>query len=175
MNAWLFAPFLLVPIIETVFSLRWNWTYFSVGIRVFHRVLPVLDPKAATPSDEHLEVALSRSAFPRLAFWALEDDRLAFREKFGGGLRFGYPPVMRGNLRSQRQGARVEVIGLLNWSVLVFVGFAVFSVTVLRDPTVLLLAVGLLAVIYSIQFSRFSQVARAAAEEWSMSGSRRNP
>ena len=175
MNAWPFALLLLVVIIETVLSLRWNWTYFSVGIRVFHRVLPVLDPKATTPYEERLEAALSSSAFPPLAFWTLEDDRFAFREKIRGGLRLGYPPVMRGNLRLQRRGARVEVIGLLNWFVLVFVGCAVFSVTVLRDPVFLLLAVGLIAVIYSIQFSRFSQVARAAAAEWSMSGSRQNP
>lgn len=172
MYAWPFALLLLVGIVETVFSLRWNWTYFSVGIRVFHRLLPVLDPKATTPSEERLDAALSRSAFPPLAFWALEVDRFAFREKIGGGLRFGYPPVMRGNLRFQRRGARVEVIGLLNWFVLVVVGIAGFSVTVLRDPIFLLLTVGLLALIYAIQFRRFSQVARAAAAEWSMSGSR---
>ena len=175
MYAWPLALLLLVGIVETIFSLRWNWTYFSVGIRVFHRVLPVLDPKATTPSEERLEEALSRSAFPPLAFWALEDDRFAFREKIFGGLRLGYTPVMRGNLRFQRRGARVEVIGLLNWSVLVFVGFAVFSLTVLRDPVFLLFTVGLLALIYTIQFRRFAQVARAAAVEWSMSESRRNP
>lgn len=175
MNAWPFALLLPVVIVETVFSLRWNWTYFSVGFRVFHRALPVLDPKGTTPSEERLEAALSKSAFPPLAFWALEKDRFAFREKIGGGLRFGYTPVMRGNLVFKRRGARVEVVGLVNWSVLVFVGLAVFSVTVLQSPVFLLLAVGLCALIYAIQFRRFSQAARAAAAEWSMSDSRRNP
>jgi len=175
MNAWPFALLLPVVVVETVFSLRWNWTYFSVGFRVFHRVLPVLDPKGTTPSEERLEAALSKSAFPPLAFWALEKDRFAFREKIGGGLRFGYTPVMRGNLVFKRRGARVEVVGLVNWSVLVFVGLAVFSMTVLQSPVFLLLAVGLCALIYAIQFRRFSQVARTAAAEWSMSGLRRNP
>jgi hypothetical protein len=171
MNAWLFALPVLVGIVEAIFSLRWNWTYFSVGIRVFHRLLPVLDPKPTTPSEERLDATLSRSAFPPLAFWALEVDRLAFREKISGGLRFGYPPVMRGNLRFQRRGARVEVIGLLNWFVLVFVVVAGFSVIVLRDPVFLLLTVGVVALIYAIQFRRFRQVARTAAAEWSMSES----
>jgi len=175
MNAWPFALLLLVVIVETVFSLRWNWTYFSVGFRVFYRALPVLDPKGTTPSEERLEAALSKSAFPPLVFWALEDDRFAFRERIDGGLRFGYTPVMRGNLVFKPRGARVEVVGLVNWSVLVFVGLAVFSVTVLQNPVFLLLTVGLCALIYAIQFRRFSQVARAAAAEWSMSGSRRNP
>ena len=168
MGVWLFAIPVLVGIAEAVFSLRWNWTYFSVGIRVFHRLMPVLDPKARAPSEERLETALSRSAFPPLAFWALEDDRLAFREKIGG-LRFFYPPVMRGNLRFQRKGSRVEVIGLLNWYVLVFVVVAGLSVIVLRSPIFLLLTVGVIALIYAIQFRRFSQAGRAAAAEWSMS------
>ena len=76
---------------------------------------------------------------------------------------------MRGNLRFQRKGARVEVIGLLDWYVLVFVAVAGFSVIVLRSPVFLLLTVGVIALIYAIQFRRFSQAGRAAAAEWSMS------
>jgi hypothetical protein len=172
MGAWLFALPVLVGIAESIFSLRWNWTYFSVGIRVFHRLLPVLDPKATTPSEERLEAVSSRSAFPPLAFRALEEDRLAFREKIGG-LRFGYPPVMRGNLRFQRKGARVEVIGLLNWFVLVFVVVAGLSVIVLRSLVFLLLTIGVVAFVYAIQLRRFSRAGRAAAAEWSMSDSAR--
>ena len=130
--------------------------------------MPVLDPKARAPSEERLETALSRSAFPALAFWALEDDRLAFREKIGG-LRFGYPPVMRGNLRFQRKGARVEVIGLLDWYLLVFLVVAGVSIVVLRSVVFLLLTIGVAALVYAIQFRRFSQAGRAAAAEWSMS------
>ena len=167
------AVFLVVAIVESVYSVRWNWTYFSVGIRILHRVMPVLDPKGTTPSEERLEEALARSAFPPLAFYALEQDRFAFREKIGGGLRLHYPPVMRGNLRLQRRGARIEVIGLVNWHVLPFAGMAVCSLIVLRSPVFLLIAAGLLVFTYAVQFRRFSEAGRAAAKEWSMSGSRR--
>ena len=166
---------LLVPIFmrELVLSLRWNWTYFSVGIRVFHRVLPVLDPKATIPSEESLEEAVYRSAFPPLAFWAIEEGRFAFREKISGGLRLGYLPVMRGNLVFKRRGARVEVVGLLNWFVLAFLGAAAYSVWLLRTPLLLILTAALAVFTYAIQFRRFSQVLRAAAAEWSVS--RRSP
>jgi hypothetical protein len=168
MYAWPLA--LLIPIVmrEMVLSLRWNWTYFSVGLRVFHRVLPVLDPKATTPSEERLEEAVYPSAFPPLAFWAIEQDRFAFREKISGGLRLGYLPVMRGNLLFKRRGVRVEVVGLLNWSVLAFLGAAAYSVWVLWTPLFLILTALLCVVTYAIQFRRFSQVLRAAAQVWSL-------
>src|SRR2546423_1710210 len=83
-----------------------------------------------------------------------------------GGLLFGYPPVMRGTLRFQRKGARVEVIGLLDWYVVVFVVVAGLSVIVLRSPVFLLLTVGVIALVYAVQFRRFSQAGRAAAAEW---------
>jgi hypothetical protein len=167
------AVLFLVGILESVLSLRWNWTYFSVGIRIFHRVLPVLDPKATTPSEERLEAALFKSAFPPIAFWLLETDRFAFREKIGGGLRLGYTPVMRGNLRFQRRGARVEVIGLVNWFTVAFLAAAGYSVFLFRSPIFLVLTLVVLLLLYAIQFRRFSQVAREAATEWSMS--RRSP
>ena len=163
------AVVLVVGIVEAVLSLKWNWTYFSVGIRIFHRILPVLDPKATTPSEESLEAALHESAFPPLAFWLLERDRFAFREKIAGGLRLGYAPVMRGNLRLQRRGARVEVIGLVNWYAVAFLGAAAYSLIPFRSPIFLILAVVVLLLIYAIQFRRFSQVARETATEWSMS------
>jgi hypothetical protein len=169
MGAWPFVLLLLVGLVETVLSLRWNQTYFSVGIPVFRRVLPALDPRPEMPSPERLEAALSKSAFPPLAFRALEADRLAFREKAGGGLRFGYTPVMHGNLTFERMGARVEVVGLLNWFVLAFVGFTLFFVLDFHEPIFLLFLVGLLALIYAIQFSRFARVARVAVAEWSRS------
>ena len=168
MDAWPFALLVLVGIGETVLSLRWNPTYFSVGIPIFRRVLPTLDPKPEMPSPGRLEAALSKSVFPALAFRALDADRLAFREK-GGGFRFGYTPVMHGRLTFERMGARVEVVGLLNWFVLAFVGFAVFLIVDLDDPIFLLFLVGLLALIYAIQFSRFARVARVAVAEWSRS------
>src|SRR5438445_9865476 len=161
MGAWPFALLLLVGITETVLSLRWNRTYFSVGIPIFRRVLSALDPRPETPSPERLEAALSKSVFPALAFRTLDGDRLAFREK-GGGLRLGYTPVMHGKLTFQRMAARVEVVGSLNWFVLAFVGFAIVFVTGLGDPIFLLSLVGLLALIYAIQCGRFARVARVA-------------
>jgi hypothetical protein len=112
---------------------------------------------------------LFASAFPPLAFWSLESDRFAFREKISGGLRMGYLPVMRGNLRLHRRGARVEVIGLVNWFTVALLGATGYSVFLFRSPIFLILVVVVLFFIYAIQFRRFSQVAREAATEWSMS------
>ena len=168
MAAWPVVLLLSVGIIETVLSLRWNQTYFSVGIPVFRRVLLALDPKPEAPSPERLEAALSKSAFPPLAFRAFEAGRFAFREK-GGGLRFGYTPVMHGNITFERTGARVEVVGLLNWFVLAFVGVTLYLALDMREPIFLLFLVGLLTLIYAIQFGRFARVARVAVAEWSRS------
>jgi hypothetical protein len=167
------AILVVVGIVESMLSLQWNWTYFSVGIRIFHRVRPVLDPKTTTPSEESLEAALFASAFPPLAFWSLESDRFAFRERISGGLRLGYLPVMRGNLRLHRRGARVEVIGLVNWFTVALLGATGYSVFLFRSPIFLILVVVVILVIYGIQFRRFSQVGGAAATEWSFS--RRSP
>lgn len=163
------AILVVIAIVESVLSLRWNWTYFSVGIRIFHRVRPVLDPKATTPSEESLEAALYESAFPPLAFWLLETDRFAFRERISGGLRLGYLPVMRGNLRLQRRGARVEVIGFVNWFTVALLGAAGYSMLLFRSPIFLVLTIVVLLLIYAIQFRRFSEVTRETATEWSMS------
>jgi hypothetical protein len=164
------AVLVVIAIVEAVLSLQWNWSYFSVGIRIFYRVCPVLDPRTTTPSEESLEGALYESAFPPIAFWLLEPDRFAFRERISGGVRMGYLPVMRGNIRLQRRGARVEVIGLVNWFTAALLAAAGYSVFLFRSPIFLLLVVVVVLVIYGIQFRRFSQVGRAAATEWSLSG-----
>jgi hypothetical protein len=163
------AILVVIGTLESVLSLQWNWTYFSVGIRIFHRVRPVLDPKATTPSEESLEAALFESAFPPMAFWLLEPDRFAFRERISGGVRLGYLPVMRGNIRLQRRGARVEVIGLVNWFTVALLAAAGYSVFLFRSPIFLVLTIVVLLLIYAIQFRRFSEVARETATEWSLS------
>lgn len=152
MDTWAFGVVVAVAIVEIVLSLRWNKFYFSSGVPVFRQELAAHSPKPELPSSQRMEDRLSKSAFPPLQFRQLDSDRLGFREEAAGTwLRFSHTPVMHGLLRFNRPGARVEVIGFLNWFVLVFV-FAV--------------VIAFLALIYVIQAKRFRQVATYALQEW---------
>jgi len=170
MEAWLFGLVILVGVAETLLSLVWNRLYFSIGIPIFRRKVDVSSPGPRVPATDRLEAALTKSAFPPLAFHSWAPDHYGFREKgWRGGLRLGYTPIMRGRLTFQPTAARVEVVGLLNWFTLFFVAFAFFAVP--RDGSRFLwFLAGLLGLIYLMQSRRYGQVARTAAAEWSASG-----
>jgi len=166
-DAWAFGVLVAVAVVEIVLSLRWNKAYFSTGIPIFRQELSAQSPKPELPSSQRMEDRLSKSAFPPLQFRQLDSDDMGFREKAAGAwLRLSYTPVMHGLLRFDRSGARLEVIGFLNWFVLVFVLAGIMAAFSFQAPVFLVFLVGVLALIYMIQAKRFRQVATYALQEW---------
>lgn len=167
MDAWAFGVVGAVAVVEIILSLRWNRFYFSSGIPIFRQELSAQSPKPELPSSQRMEERLSKSAFPPLQFRRLDSDSLGFREKAAGAwFRFSYTPVMHGLLRFNRPSARVEVVGFLNWFVLVFVLAVVMASFSFHEPVFLVFLASLLALIYIIQAKRFRQVTTYALQEW---------
>lgn len=167
MDAWAFALVVAVAVLEIALSLRWSKVYFSSGIRVFHRELPLQNPGVVLPTAIRLEDRLFKSPFPPLLFRQLDTDSLGFREKAGFvGFRFGYTPVMHGLLRFDRPSARVAVTGFLNWFIVAFALAMALAAYSFHEFVFLYFLAGLVALIYAIQAKRFGQVAAGAREEW---------
>lgn len=156
-----------VALVETVLSLTWNRPYFLLGVPIFRREVLSTGGVGPLPTPDQLKQGLSRSVFPVIGFRVLDDSRYAFREVRGGGLRFGYTPVMRGVLLFDRANHKVVVLGMLNWFTLVFT-VAFIAVARPMNDTWLgnAFLVVILATIYWMQHRRFVQVSKAALALW---------
>jgi hypothetical protein len=151
------AAIIVVGIAEYVLGMMWNERYCTTGIPIFARRVE----RARGLADVDLDEAERRSATAAaqgFRFRRFGADKIAFHEH-GIGLMH-YTPIMRGLIRHDAAEATVVVLGLVNWSVLLFVMVVVLVVLAAERAIVDIggWIGGLLAILYFIQAFRFWRV-----------------
>jgi hypothetical protein len=152
----LFYLVMLVAVVEVALTGWWVPFYFQYGVPVFRarRIgVPTLPPDAEGQLAERGDGRLMRA----FAFRRLSTHEIAFRERMWGSGLFRYTPLMHGLIRHVPEEGAIYVTGLLNWYPAAFISF--FAVVTGGDVPMTLIAVGGVALIYSIQARRYRRVA----------------
>jgi hypothetical protein len=95
--------------------MAWVAGYFSWGITLFNERIAASTGMQTRLSLGSLERDLPQDRWLQLAFHALPDGSMAFRESFAPSFGLRYFPVMRGRVHARRH--EVRVIGLCSWFV----------------------------------------------------------
>ncbi len=172
----------IIGVVEMVLSARWHKMYFTTGVPIFVFRIPVQAHHTNVPSCVLLENNFKSSGCIRntsLLFEELDANTMGFRESL---LQFGrWYSVMHGLLVFDAQNSQVIVKGFVDWTIAYFsllwiVGSPLFwllGFMGLRDEPIEIIAFGysiifiIMGVFCSIDYFRFSQVAKFAAQAWS--------
>lgn len=156
-------------ILEAALAGTWNRFYFTFGVPLFIKRVPV-NLFSFPPLDyARLEAEFSASwSSKSLVFKEYETGLIAFREKLLE-MRWGKSSseVMHGVLILDQNNQQVEVRGLANWWFIALTALFVF-VSIGLGSNGLLLAgfyVVIMGVVYYLQARRFSKVAEAVAAQ----------
>lgn len=170
----------IVWLVEIVLSASWHKKYFTIGIPIFIFHIPVEAHHTNVPSCSLLDSNFKSSGCIRntsLLFEELELNMMGFRERL---LQFGrWYSVMHGLLIFDTKNSQVIVKGFLDWAIAYFSLLWIIGAPLLwllgfeRDePIWLALLVYsilfiILGVFCSLDYIRFSRVAKFAAQAWS--------
>ena len=152
------AAVLIIAVIEAILAAKWNRTYMTQGLPIFMRRVDCLTGLDDI-SLEALQKSAATAAGAPLLFRRLDSDVIVFREQaFAGAIH--YFALMRGVIRRDTSEPTVRVLGLIKWwAVALIAGFMLLFGADARFAAPYIL--GALAVLYLIQFVRFSRVAKA--------------
>lgn len=165
----LLGAMIVVGIAETALKASWNRLYFTLGLPIFIRRVPVSVFRISPVDTASLEAEFASSFTSRaLLFKELETNLYAFREKM---MEFRFlktenTEVMHGVLIFDLNQQQVIVKGYLNWVIVVlvlgFIGFAVLSGSV--GWLMIIFLVVIVGIGYAAQAGRYGKVAQKAAE-----------
>ena len=177
----LFGLLMVSLLADTFCAFTWNKTYFTSGLTIFVKCIPVNRWHTNIPHPSLFETMFHSEWVPSFTFKELDGSSYAFREKIIQFRLIRYTPVMHGLLTFDSDNGQVIVKGFANWYALSFsfvwiamlVSFAIsmwsyasttFSILIVLGAIVALVLV--MGILYLIQSSRFSKVASFAAESW---------
>ena len=170
----------LVMLTEAVLSGTWNKWYFTTGLLIFQRRIPVEPSHYSIPPCAQLETHFHSEWRRSLAFRQIAANMYGFREKlFEFRLTRG-SQVMHGMLFFDSENREVVVKGFSDWLIvwLPLLGFGGFAIQVVSVQglaplsAMAMLGVGILVfavvlgLLFRAQYSRFSNVAAFAAHMW---------
>jgi hypothetical protein len=170
---------------DIVFASTWNKTYFTSGLTIFVKRIPINHWHTNIPHKSLFEKKFHSNMVSSLTFKEIDIFSYGFREKIFQFKLIRYTSVMHGLLIFDTDNGQVIVKGFANWSVIIFslvwLGLPVASmVRILLEKSTspgisafVLLLLGaiaffilLMASLYLIQYSRFSKVAFVASQLW---------
>ena len=157
MEALLFPLLLIVAGVEMFLSGTWSTFYFTVGLPIFRRRVPMTT--LAAGAEQRLEEAHAGGMAAPLVFRRLSNTQIAFREKAFGFRLLSYTPIMHGLIRHESEQGDVYVVGFANWFSVIFAG-AWVMVTRKFEPMMLVVLFLVFGLLYAIQAYRYSSVAR---------------
>jgi len=158
-----------ILILEAVLAGTWNRFYFTFGLPLFIKRIPV-NLFSFPPLDyARLQAEFSANWVNKsLVFKELDVDKIAFREKLLE-MRWGRSSseVMHGLLVLDQNSQHVAVIGYANWWLLGLTALALALLLSLGSNGLLFAGfyLILIGVVYFLQARRFSKVAQAVAAQ----------
>lgn len=150
-----------VLLIETVLLMAWVAGYFSWGITLFNERIAASPAMQARLSLGSLERDLPHDKWLRLAFHALPDGSMAFRESFAPSFGLRYFPVMRGRIVLNARRHEVRVTGLCSWFVAILSLLLLPLVAMRPMVAPMLLVLPLFLASYLVQKRRYAAVVEA--------------
>ncbi|MCF3525721.1 hypothetical protein [Stenotrophomonas maltophilia] len=150
-----------VLLIETVLLMVWVAGYFSWGITLFNERIAASSAIQARLSLGSLERDLPQDKWQRLAFHALPDGSMAFRESFAPSFGLRYFPVMRGRIVLNARRHEVRVIGLCSWFVAILSLLLLPLVAMRPMVAPMLLVLPLFLASYLVQKRRYAAIVEA--------------
>ncbi|WP_188238622.1 hypothetical protein [Stenotrophomonas maltophilia] len=150
-----------VLLIETVLLMAWVAGYFSWGITLFNERIAASPAMQARLSLGSLERDLPQDKWLHLAFHALPDGSMAFRESFAPSFGLRYFPVMRGRVVLNARRHEVRVIGLCSWFVAILSLLLLPLVAMRPMVAPLLLVLPLFLASYLVQKRRYAAIVEA--------------
>lgn len=160
---------------ETALAAAWNRLYFTVGLPLFIRRIPVKAFRLAPLDTSKLEEEFKSTFTDRaLVFKEVDDHQYAFREKLFEFTWFRprNSQIMHGILIFDHTRQQVIVRGFANlWALAGLVVLALLSMTMQNlSWVVLIIGLVVIGVAYYLQARRFERVAQRAAELASVTG-----
>jgi len=148
-------------LIETVLMMAWVAGYFSWGITLFNERIAASPAMQARLSLGSLERDLPQDKWLQLAFHALPDGSMAFRESFAPSFGLRYFPVMRGRIVLNARRHEVRVTGLCSWFVAILSLLLLPLVAMRPVVAPMLLVLPLFLASYLVQKRRYAAVVEA--------------
>jgi hypothetical protein len=170
-------------------SRTWNTWYFTSGLKLFIKQIPVNHWHTTVPHRSRLEMMSNSVWLPSFTFKELGKLSYGFRETSYQFRLIGYAPLMHGRLTFDTFNGQVIVTGFANWYPLAFsfvwwgihISFVISNWANGSRSFYLLIVLGaslfftfLMGLSYWIQSSRFSKIASHAAEAWTRQYMRAN-
>ncbi|MBK0025876.1 hypothetical protein IAE57_06865 [Stenotrophomonas sp. S48] len=148
-------------LIELLLLFAWAPLFFRTGIMLFNQRIAAAPDDLKRLSLGGLEYDLPTERWARLAFRALPDGSVAFRESFVPGFGGRYFPLLHGQIVVDTRRREVRVLGRCSWFATVLTVLLV-PIVLLRPVAWPILAVPLLFYIgYRIQRRRYANVVEA--------------
>ncbi len=147
-----------VLLIEAFLLMAWAAGYFSWGITLFNERIAASPAMQARLSLGSLERDMPQDKWLHLAFHALPDGSMAFRESFAPSFGLRYFPVMRGRIVPNARRQEVRVIGLCSWFV-VILSLLLLPLVAMRPMVApMLLVLPLFLASYLVQKRRYAAI-----------------
>jgi hypothetical protein len=181
----LFVIWIIVSLVELSFSITWNKTYFTSGLMIFVKRIPVNNCHTNVPKLDLFEEAFHSGVISSLSFKEIDAFSYGFREEIFEIKWIRTGGFMHGLLIFDTKNNQVIVKGFASWSVLVFSfillsGIIFFIAQILLDEGLaisalrslgnigysILFTVLFIWIIHLFQSSRFINVASFAAQSW---------
>lgn len=151
-----------VIVVEVSLYLGWNRNYFTFGVPIFVRNVPVHEMSLLTPSIEDIEAKFPKSFWgPSFEFKTIGQNEYAFRDALFEFRWFGFsaPPVMHGYLSYDNE--KIVIKGYLIFIYPAFFGW----IGLLFDPNLALILLPIFfGIPYLLQLIRINAVAAKATE-----------
>ncbi|CRX67072.1 unnamed protein product [Stenotrophomonas maltophilia] len=138
--------------------MAWVAGYFSWGITLFNERIAASPAMQARLSLGSLERDLPQDKWLHLAFHALPDGSMAFRESFAPSFGLRYFPVMRGRVVLNARRHEVRVIGLCSWFVAILSLLLLPLVAMRPMVAPLLVVLPLFLASYLVQKRRYADI-----------------
>jgi len=166
---------------DLVFGATWHKAYFTSGLTIFVKRIPVKHWHTNIPSQAQLEKKFRSDVISSLIFKEIDVHSYGFREKMFEFKLMRTPGPMHGLLMFDTNTSQVVVKGFVNWFILAFslvwLGLPISGAVLillnnepLPSPLIPLGIIGgfilAMGIMYLFQSSRFSNVASFAAQSW---------
>lgn len=158
---------------DEILRATWNKMYFTIGVPIFIKRIPVNFPHTNLSPGFFMDNKFHSGWIESIIFKEICLNAYGFRNELFSFKWFKTSSLMHGLLIFDHDHSQVIVKGFARWS-FVYISLLTFIIVIRASisnplPAIIILAIYFLfaGLSYSIQSTRFSYVARFAADSWS--------
>jgi len=158
---------IILFVVEQFLYIFFNKWYYQNGIPVIHFSVNIIGNSSQIPTVEKINLTLLDSEWIKFKLKEISKGKIAFRESLPQWkIRNLYTPIMRGYLYYDHSNSKIEVYGLLMWSVCIGVALIMISIFIIGNFLGILIGIILIVIdfivltlIYTVQYRRYKEFA----------------